>query len=354
MAANGGSAGVDHRAFRLAVMRSQAAVAMLATAAVVAGISLINWLSGIPLTIERKIDPVTVLLLLLGAWVTHRTSISDRLVTWIAAALAAVLMASVVLQASITHQDEGYAYSLLILLTYGSIVLAWLPTLAAAVPMLAVGAWGIDQLENHARINWILLTLAALATGLILMHLRMLTLKHLAVSNARALDSATHDSLTGVLNRPGLEDRLPSLVAMAERRREGLFAAFIDADHLKSANDTYGHEFGDEVLLAVAHAIVARMRAEDLVARWGGDEFVVVGLGRPEQPDSLEARLHEHIAACGIDLTKWPGEVSVGTAWDEPGGAGVHFDVECLLGAADADMYARRLRRRGTGTWHAA
>lgn len=86
---------------------------------------------------------------------------------------------------------------------------------------------------------------------------------------------ASHDPLTGLLNRDELEVRLGAALEGTDAAHELLTLAFIDIDHFKDVNDERGHQTGDEVLRAVATAIQAEVRDQDLVARIGGDEMVV-------------------------------------------------------------------------------
>jgi len=90
------------------------------------------------------------------------------------------------------------------------------------------------------------------------------------------LSLALHDSLTGLPNRRLLNDRLDQ--AMAASKRSGRYGAliFLDLDNFKPLNDTYGHGVGDLLLIEVAHRISCCVREVDVVARFGGDEFVVI------------------------------------------------------------------------------
>ncbi len=87
---------------------------------------------------------------------------------------------------------------------------------------------------------------------------------------------ATHDSMTQLLNRAELLARISGV--LAKRPRTGVNAGilFIDLDGLKPVNDTYGHAVGDEVIVTVARRIRERIRSDDVLARFGGDEFVLV------------------------------------------------------------------------------
>jgi diguanylate cyclase (GGDEF)-like protein len=88
--------------------------------------------------------------------------------------------------------------------------------------------------------------------------------------------AALHDSLTNLPNRRLLRDRLDTALARAHRSLSTVAVLFIDLDHFKDVNDTFGHDAGDEVLIGVAAGIHAALRSCDTVARLGGDEFVVV------------------------------------------------------------------------------
>lgn len=99
------------------------------------------------------------------------------------------------------------------------------------------------------------------------------TLHALALREAQ--EAACRDPLTGLLNRRGLSERFDA----STRDRRGAFALaviLIDIDHFKVLNDTFGHDYGDEVLAAFAGVIAGNVRAVDIAARWGGEEFVVV------------------------------------------------------------------------------
>jgi diguanylate cyclase (GGDEF)-like protein/PAS domain S-box-containing protein len=158
---------------------------------------------------------------------------------------------------------------------------------------------------------------------------------------------ATHDSLTGLLNRAGLLARLDQLPD-----RPPSVLLLVDLDGFKAVNDTHGHAAGDAVLVAVADRLRRLVRNGDDVGRLGGDEFVAVlrGVGGPESAADtvaavvhrIEAELSAPVAVAGHRLAVG---ASVGIAWTSrtPGS-------HRLLAAADQAMYrektARRDRRR--------
>ena len=110
---------------------------------------------------------------------------------------------------------------------------------------------------------------------------------------------ATHDALTGLPNRPLFLDRLDQALARAERTGERLGVLFMDLDHFKEINDHLGHLVGDRILAEVALRLKETLRAQDTVARMGGDEFTFLlpGLGRPEDAERAGGRILEAFRA---------------------------------------------------------
>ena len=95
-------------------------------------------------------------------------------------------------------------------------------------------------------------------------------------ANAELGRLADHDPLTGLLNRRGFDERLAAALSGARRRKAPLSMLVVDADHFKRVNDQHGHDVGDQVLKTIAQVLRRRLREVDIVARTGGEEFVVV------------------------------------------------------------------------------
>ncbi len=172
----------------------------------------------------------------------------------------------------------------------------------------------------------------------------------IAIANARLL-AETHrlardDDLTGVLNRRSLMERLDGEIAIAARHGDIFAVVLCDVDGLKNVNDTAGHLAGNEVLTKVARIMREAVRVEDVVARFGGDEFVLLlprtGL-LPAQAlvGRIESRLRE-------ETYHWAGRdhplpsVSFGIAWFPEDGR----TDDALLAVADERMYEDKARSR--------
>jgi diguanylate cyclase (GGDEF)-like protein/PAS domain S-box-containing protein len=150
---------------------------------------------------------------------------------------------------------------------------------------------------------------------------------------------ATHDPVTGVGNRSLLLDNLSRAITNQRASRSQIALLFIDLDGFKRVNDDFSHAVGDHVLRAVAQRLLAAVRPQDTVVRWGGDEFIVMVHPLGEKPAALE--LTERIAAA-LSSQFSVGDVqtsvtsSIGVAFSHPDDT---LDVEDLLRNADTAMY---------------
>jgi diguanylate cyclase (GGDEF)-like protein/PAS domain S-box-containing protein len=165
-------------------------------------------------------------------------------------------------------------------------------------------------------------------------------------AEARVQYLATRDPLTDLPNRTLLTERLSHSIASARRLGTSISVMFIDVDRFKAVNDSLGHHVGDKLLIAVASRIRRAIREEDTLARFGGDEFVVVveNLRSREAAEGVARKIPAALAApfdvdghtlnvsASIGVTCWPGDGE---------------DAHDLIRAADIAMYRAKERRRG-------
>ena len=182
----------------------------------------------------------------------------------------------------------------------------------------------------------------------------VLRLEDLVTTRTRGLEAAnqqlrhlaTHDALTGLPNRVLLEDRLQQAIALADRDTRSFALLVCDLDRFKLINDSLGHRAGDELLQEVAQRLTALVRPSDTVARFGGDEFVLIGTSISDADDAaaLAARVMDVLQApvriAAIDIHTSP---SIGIAMYPDDG----ITMQALLAHADAAMYSAKQQGRG-------
>jgi diguanylate cyclase (GGDEF)-like protein len=170
--------------------------------------------------------------------------------------------------------------------------------------------------------------------------------KGLEAANRQLRHLATHDSLTGLPNRVLLDDRLQQAIAHADRDMRSFAVLICDLDRFKLINDSLGHRAGDELLQEVARRLLTVVRTADTVARFGGDEFVLIGTstGDAEDAAALAVRVMDVLQApvriAAIDIHTSP---SIGIAMYPDDGV----TMQALLAHADAAMYSAKQHGRG-------
>ncbi len=173
-----------------------------------------------------------------------------------------------------------------------------------------------------------------------------------AVNRARLVKSGLTDALTGSHNRRYLEDRLRSELASAQRTRKPLVCLLLDVDHFKGINDKHGHMTGDRVLREIARRIAFQVRASDVAARFGGEEFAVL---LPATATEFALNLGDRIRAA---VSQTPIEaggdvdiivtISIGIASLVPARDAKDLDAlgERLLAEADTALYRAKSEGR--------
>ena len=167
----------------------------------------------------------------------------------------------------------------------------------------------------------------------------------LVEANARLQQESIRDPLTGLYNRRYLEDSLQRETRRATRAEHGLGVIMFDLDHFKKFNDTYGHDAGDTVLRDTAALLVKSVRAEDIVCRFGGEEFVII---LPRADFKTAYARAERIRRQVSELNVLHRELSVGKITVSGGVAALPehgIGPADLLQAADAALY--RAKKEG-------
>jgi diguanylate cyclase (GGDEF)-like protein len=154
---------------------------------------------------------------------------------------------------------------------------------------------------------------------------------------------ATHDALTGLVNRDEFAALLERALHASDRSGAPVAVLYVDLDRFKLLNDRKGHQAGDRALAAAADAIVAAIRPSDVAGRLGGDEFAVLceGIGTGQAAEEVAARIRSAVAACRPDGHLAPLSATVGVAIARPG----ELRPEPIIARADRSMYRQKRRR---------
>ena len=156
---------------------------------------------------------------------------------------------------------------------------------------------------------------------------------------------ALRDPLTGLYNRRGFFALAEQQLLAAQRAGFGLWLCFADLDGLKRINDEFGHIVADQALMDAANILREVFRASDIVARFGGDEFIVLGLfNSAHTGDPITDRLTRRLGAFNAQATRpYPVSLSVGLVRFE---AGNESTLDDLIRLADQAMYANKASKK--------
>ena len=209
--------------------------------------------------------------------------------------------------------------------------------------LLEVGSWCGEIWDQRADgtvyPKWLNISVARDEQGRIENHIA--TFSDLSERNAAAAaiqHLAHHDALTGLSNRLALDSQMENAFASARRDGRQVGVILLDMDNFKQVNDSLGHHVGDQLLVQIAQRLKETVRASDIVARFGGDEFIIVlqDIEHVLSISSIASKLHRMLGDCyrvgGLNLYSTP---SMGIAIFPNDGE----DSDTLLKNADSAMY---------------
>jgi diguanylate cyclase (GGDEF)-like protein len=241
----------------------------------------------------------------------------------------------------------------------------WLTRLAffalLSVPLMA--AWSLEfgsttEVVRNFRVVTSLIAIVALGS-LLFMVQRVLShqlqqtlvsandsLEKLAAAREALQHQATHDSMTGAMNRSAIVDALDRELGRASRSENKVAVLMIDLDHFKEINDRFGHHAGDVAIISACRRMQDSVRAHDLVGRYGGEEFLAV-IPESDYPIALQVaeRIRQEVSA---EPVMWQSNeititVTIGVALSRPGDTS-----QQLLRRADVALYSGKIISRDT------
>ena len=243
--------------------------------------------------------------------------------------------------------------ALLVYTAVNSLLIAAVVALTVAAPRDATTLFG-DVDANVLELATLALgALVGLVLGinpwLVALVLPPLLVLHRAVLVGRLEEAAATDGKTGLLNAHTWGARAQHQLRRAGGAGVPHAVLVLDLDHFKTVNDLYGHLAGDQVLAAVAAALRSEVRERDLVGRFGGEEFVILLVGRREGGETdlgaIAERIRERVAGLVVDVTTPDGAVRIRRLSVSVGGAlhpGGRADLDGLMRIADTALYSAK------------
>ncbi len=250
------------------------------------------------------------------------------------------------------HVDPDLLGMLLALLVFTAVntaLVAGAIALSTPDPSVStmVGHWDDNVLEvAMLSLGALVATVLMVNPWLVLLVLPLLLVLHRAVLVRHLEEAATTDGKTGLLNAAAWHTRAEQRLSKRSRRDEIRAVLVLDLDHFKEVNDSHGHLAGDQVLAAVASVLQAEVRSQDLVGRFGGEEFVVLLTAAADAEQELAfvaERIRRRVADLQVEVPTADGPLTVEGLSVSVGGS-VHprdgHDLRALLQVADSALYA--------------
>jgi diguanylate cyclase (GGDEF)-like protein len=172
-----------------------------------------------------------------------------------------------------------------------------------------------------------------------------------------------YDGTTGFYNRAGFLDKVKDFINALKSELSGvgkqrklkisnLSIVFADLNNLKEINDKFGHQCGDEAIVAFGKLLAENVRGMDIVSRWSGDEFVIALVGADKKGAMLVVEkikmdlAGRALRACGLSRVSISASFGIASVYDKSRKPGLIFDLKQLVAEADKKMYKEKKRRR--------
>ena len=304
-------------------------------------IGLFLWLGSVPLALVN----LGSIALYLGAYalIQRRRNVPALVMIW------TEVIGHSALGSLLIGWDSGFHYYLLLFVPAIVIANAGRYAVPIVVALLAyyVGLRALcdhlgplDPLQGHGMqiVNWIHICIAFALSAALAGYYR----RTILIAEGRLLKQATLDGLTGLYNRSHFQTQAQHALALCQRAREPVALLLCDIDHVKQANDTHGHAAGDQVLQAVAQIMSRNLREGDLLARWGGEEFLtLMPCSNPATAQEVADRIRQAVQATPLELGDGTAPLQVTLSFGVAQVQGAQ-DLKAATARADRALYASK------------
>lgn len=304
-------------------------------------IGLFLWLGSVPLALVN----LGSIALYLGAYalIQRRRNVPGLVLIW------AEVIGHSALGSLLIGWDSGFHYYLLLFIP--AIVIAnagrYAVPIVLALLVYYVGLRAVcdhlgplDPLQGHGMqiVNWIHICIAFALSAALAGYYR----RTILIAEGRLLKQATLDGLTGLYNRSHFQTQAQHALALCQRTREPVALLLCDVDHFKQVNDTHGHAVGDQVLQAVAQIMSRNLREGDLLARWGGEEFLtLMPCSTAGAAQEVADRIRQAVQATTLELGEGSAPLQVTLSFGVTQVLGTQ-DLKAATARADRALYASK------------
>lgn len=255
---------------------------------------------------------VVAIAMLLWAQVCAHSRIGPRVVVWSWAVLVSALIVFVSAFGIVYDNEIALTYAVMLFIVLPSVAITWPSSLTAGIVSLAVITVAGVAINRLDSLQWSIAALAAFAMGLLGLQVRRFSVDRLLLEQMRGQQLATTDPLTRTLTRSALGVLVPGVAESAAAAGLPVHGIHLDVRDMTRTNADYGIDYGDAVLRATAQAIKETAPRGDLVARWEGDCFLIVGPGPAPSAEEFAAAVERVVNDQGIAMGKRPVQVATG------------------------------------------
>lgn len=286
--------------------------------------------------------------LILVAVITSHRPVDPHMLMWGWVIMCTAVVAKLTYYSHYMDMELPLSFALLIMIIAVPVTLGRSPAIVGGLSMftMIMAAELLWVVEGRDNLTMGVLAALCLIAALVLLHLRLAMVDRLAEHKRRLEAFAVGDPVTGVLSKPGFLSLAQGLADSAARLGAPLYVVVVKVWALADLTRAYGHAYGDTVMRTVAEVLRQSSRPGDLVSRWSGQRFVVLGIAQPPLPETFAIEVGERLRATGVDVGRMPVTVWIGTCTDDPR----HVTFDEMLDAAEADLVATARRVSADGS----
>ena len=325
------------RRLRAAAQAIPLALSLLAGVVIVIMTLILAFVSSTIKPLQVAVYAVAIVMLI-WAQVCSHASLAPRAVIWSWTLLVLALIVLISIFGIINDDEIAMTYAVMLFILLPTISISWPVSLIGGGIGLIVLTWAGIAINKLDSLQWSIAALAAFGAGLVALGVRRNSIDRILLEEMKCQLLATTDPLTRCMTRSALQVLAPSVLEAAAAAGQPVHLAMVDIAGMGKINGDYGTDYGDAVIIGVCQAVQQAAPHPDLVARWDGDCFVVLGVGVGPSAESLERSILEAVAERGIALGKRPIEVRVAAvsapAADRPLEDFIHRAAQALPNAS--------------------